>query len=224
MFKREERHGKFLGYSYQSGAVVFFFGSRFLPKISLSGYFPEWEFCFLKQVHGKAVVEADPDQAGDADAHHTTVKSRALVVQTADCVPILLASDSRVCAIHAGWKGAALNVVAEAKAAFAGDTVRFAALGPHILKSSFEVGRDVAAQLEKAAPAHAGDLVFPHADPGKAYFDLTELIRRQIHTTFGAQVQLLECLEDTMSSVQFHSYRRDGSTASRQYSFVVIKA
>jgi copper oxidase (laccase) domain-containing protein len=171
------------------------------------------------------VIEADPQTSLEADAHYTSIAGRALISQTADCVPILLSSKSKVCAIHSGWKSSAQNIIAHSKAAFGGEPVTLAAIGPHIMQSSFEVGRDVAAQLLAAAPQGTTeyDLFSMHDDPNKVHFDLTELIRRQLRAAFGPQIEILECLEDTKQSIQFHSFRRDRERAERQYSFVVIK-
>lgn len=225
MFKRKEHHGKFIGYELDRDGRYFFFGSRFLPRASIAGIFPQYEFSFLKQVHGQTVIEADPAQTIEADAQFTSKPGRALISQTADCVPVLLSSKSNVCAIHSGWKGCAQNIVGASKKIFEGDKPTIAAIGPHILQSSFEVGRDVAHQLLKADPSGGNEYDFfgMHEDPAKVYFDLTELVRRQIRAAFGQQIEILECLEDTKTSVQFHSFRRDREKAERQYSFVVIK-
>ncbi len=225
MFKRKERYGKFIGYSLERDGRLFFFGSRFLPRTSLAGTFPDFEFCFLKQVHGRAVVEADPARTLEADAHFTSQPMRALVSQTADCVPILLSSPSKVCAIHSGWKGTAQNIIAATREVFGSEKPTLAVIGPHILQASFEVGRDVAGQLMAAAPEGSSEYDFlgMHEDRAKVYFDLAELVRRQLRATFGQQIEILECLEDTKQSVQFHSFRRDRERAERQYSFVVIK-
>ena len=221
MFKREELHGKFIGYSLEKHGKLFFFGSRFLPRTQLSAVFPSYEFCFLKQVHGRAVVQADPAQTLEADAHFTDERNRALVSQSADCVPILLFSDNRICAIHSGWRGAAQNIVHASAEAFRGQRVLCAAIGPHIMKSSFEVGREVAAQLSGASPLGPQGLILPHPKADKAFFDLTELVRRQLRHAFGADLEIVECLEDTETSAQFHSFRRDRERAERQFSFVV---
>jgi copper oxidase (laccase) domain-containing protein len=137
-----------------------------------------------------------------------------LVVQSADCVPILLASKYQVCALHAGWRGVAQNIVAAAGPAFADDPVLFAAIGPHILAPSFEVGDDVAKKLTGAPPSASG----------KQYVDLSALVRAQLQQTFGAKIRIFECLHDTKTSVDFHSFRRDGAPAGRQYSFVVLNS
>src|SRR5262245_33420603 len=71
------------------------------------------------QVHGHAVVvrrqgDADGERASlpDADILISTDASIALAIQTADCVPLLLADrrTGAVGAAHAGWRGLAAGV------------------------------------------------------------------------------------------------------------------
>jgi hypothetical protein len=80
----------------------------------------------LKQVHGDGFVvdarETSPDQAAEleADGHCTREKGLALLIKTADCQPILFAAEdgSAVAALHAGWRGNAVNYPASGLKAF----------------------------------------------------------------------------------------------------------
>ena len=227
MFERDERNGRLMGYRLEHKNVVFYFGSRHLEKHNLYDICPEYEFAFLKQVHGAQVIEADPRHEKEADAHFSARVTRAPVVATADCVPLLLASKSRVCAVHAGWRGAAASIIKACAKALANDPVLYAAIGPHIGRDSFEVGRDVANQLMQAASSDvpASQLLGPtHADPGKVYFDLQALIRTQLQSAFGPSLTIFDCAVDTKTSADFCSYRREGPGAGRQYSFVVLNS
>lgn len=223
MFSREMHDGNFIGYKARAGNAEFFFGTKNLPKTELTNHFPDFKFAFLKQVHGNHVVEANADETFEADGHFTHQKNLALVSITADCVPILLAGHDKVCALHSGWRSTALNITKAAKIAAGG--FQFAAIGPHILMTSFEVGNDVAQQLLASAPAgtKANQLIYPHDDERKCYFDLTELVRLQLKDAFGDDLLILEALEDTKTSIHFASFRRDKDQAGRQYSFVVMK-
>jgi copper oxidase (laccase) domain-containing protein len=77
----------------------------------------------LRQVHGGHVHLADahvPTSAPpEADAAVSGERSRGLIVQVADCVPLLLAdrSSGRVAVAHAGWRGTAAGVSQAALAA-----------------------------------------------------------------------------------------------------------
>src|SRR5439155_11381805 len=74
----------------------------------------------LHQVHGASAVvlrrgdsTAPRDHApADADIIVSNDPSRALAIQTADCVPLLMADrrSGAVAAAHAGWRGLAAGV------------------------------------------------------------------------------------------------------------------
>ncbi len=69
----------------------------------------------LNQTHSDQVVYqgVDSNNLLASDAHFTDIKQNILCVSTADCVPIFLFNRSKkiVCAIHAGWKGVANEIV-----------------------------------------------------------------------------------------------------------------
>ena len=215
--------GKTIGHSCRIKNLLFFFGLGDTTEDVIRAHFPRATFAHLKQVHGSHVVEASPTGAPESDAHFTSKSALAPMIVTADCVPILLASNSRVAAVHAGWRGLAADVIGAAAAHF-DDDVTYAAIGPHLSRQSFEVGRDVAEQLRVATPDIISSPVFPHADPNKAYFDLTALARAQIHHAFGDQVRITEFTPDTLTSPEYHSYRRTGAGSGRNLSFVVRNA
>lgn len=113
----------------------------------------------LRQIHSDAIhVAAAPaastgstEDAPAGDALITKAPGLLLGVQTADCVPILLADTRRcvVAAIHAGWRGTLARIVVKALGRMRmefgtrpGDVV--AALGPAIGRCCYEVGPEVA--------------------------------------------------------------------------------
>jgi polyphenol oxidase len=117
------------------------------------------------QVHGASVVvrrrgEAASPGAGPlphADILISDDPSLVLAIQTADCVPLLMAdrATGAVAAAHAGWRGLASavpNVAVEAMTQAFGtrpaDLV--AAIGPSICAARYEVGADVREQFERA--------------------------------------------------------------------------
>jgi YfiH family protein len=114
---------------------------------------PKMTLVTLKQVHSDAihVITAAPAAPLSGDALITRTPGLLLAVQTADCVPILLA-DTRNCvvaAVHAGWRGTLARIVAKAVGRMQmefgtkpADVV--AAIGPSIGRCSFEVGPEVA--------------------------------------------------------------------------------
>src|SRR5262249_44963082 len=94
----------------------------------------------------------------EADILLTDQADVALAIQTADCVPLLLA-DRRlavVCAAHAGWRGLAAAVPRVAVETLRGEfgsqpTDLVAAIGPSICAARYEVGQDVLDRFTKGA-------------------------------------------------------------------------
>ncbi|TDI47567.1 MAG: peptidoglycan editing factor PgeF [Acidobacteria bacterium] len=117
----------------------------------------------LRQVHGNQVHTIPPgahrSQVPTADGAVTSRSDVILLLQTADCVPILLRDTTSgvVGVIHAGWRGALAGVVARTLEAMASlgaspSSIR-AAIGPAIGPCCFEVGEEVAAPFARLSPA-----------------------------------------------------------------------
>ena len=107
----------------------------------------------LRQIHSDIihVIEAAPRETLRGDAAITHVPGMLLSVQTADCVPILLADRKRriVAAVHAGWRGTlkrlAAKTVGRMQMVFGTQPADvIAALGPGIARCCYEVGPEVA--------------------------------------------------------------------------------
>ena len=118
----------------------------------------------LRQFHSDVIhVAAAPEaEAANADALITSSPGLLLGVQTADCVPILLADTKNhvVAAIHAGWRGTlsriAVKTLGRMRMEFgtrASDVV--AALGPAIGGGCYEVGPEVAQAFATQFPPAA---------------------------------------------------------------------
>ena len=172
----------------------------------------------MRQVHGATVLAARQGACGEGDALVTTEPGLALLVVTADCVPILVATDERVAAIHAGWRGLVGGVIAAALSEFADPGRATAWIGPAIGPCCYEVGEDVAGPVlalsspEVRAPGRRGR---PHLDLGLAAEIVLERcgvgeIRRLALCT-SCHPRLLE------------SYRRDGVAAGRNRSLIWLR-
>jgi YfiH family protein len=107
----------------------------------------------LRQFHSDVIrlFDAAPPEPCRGDASATDRPGLLLAVQTADCVPILLADTRRrvVAAVHAGWRGTLRRIVQKTVGRMRmeygtrpGDLI--AALGPAIGGCCYEVGTEVA--------------------------------------------------------------------------------
>jgi len=119
----------------------------------------------VRQIHSdiiRVVNSADTTQPVDApkaDALITNVPGFLLVVQAADCVPILLVDKKHraIAAIHSGWRGTLQRIAEKALGRMQMEYGTrpqdvIAALGPGIGPCCFEVGPEVAAQYAAKFP------------------------------------------------------------------------
>jgi len=184
---------------------------------------PYW----LRQVHGIGVADADlhawsPDIVADAAVSRTP--GRMLAILTADCLPVLFASDdgSEVAACHAGWRGLAAGMIEATLAAMRTPAGRVHAwIGPCICQAHFEVGEDVLATYAERNLCDA--VAFVPTRPGHALCDLPGLARRVleragVHEVSGGS----RCTYGAASL--FHSYRREGAHAGRIATLVGIRS
>jgi YfiH family protein len=127
----------------------------------------------LNQVHGDAIitVEKPLETPTKGDALVTQTPGLLLGIQTADCVPILLADTASpwIAAIHAGWKGAHLGIiektVAYLEAQGAHSRTLVAAIGPCIWQENYEVTAEFYEHFDPT-------FFKPSTQPQRWYFDL----------------------------------------------------
>ena len=112
------------------------------------------------------------------DGLWTTTPGLGLGVNTADCVPLLIAHKTRplVASLHAGWKGALAGIVENMIEALTAQGAKpqdlVAAIGPAIAQESYEVGGDVYDAFTSKYP-HAKDFFKQSpTSPQHMFFDL----------------------------------------------------
>ncbi len=107
---------------------------------------PVW----VNQVHSERVIEVTSPAVSpvSADGSYTRESGVVLAVFVADCLPIILASESgdEIAVLHAGWRGLASGIVAQGAARFSSPAT-YAWVGPGIGPCHYEVGSDVRRQF-----------------------------------------------------------------------------
>lgn len=182
------------------------FLSRFEGKF---GYRPK-KVAWMNQVHGKNIeyVDADAEEITvfpETDGIWTDQKGIMLITKTADCVPILLRSqsDGIIAALHCGWRGFFAGIIEE----FAmlcherGFKLKdFSAyLGPHLRIKNFEVQDDFVEQIPEDKKK------FLREKDGKKYFGITAGVIEALHSIGIKNVE--ESGIDTYTDPQYFSYR-----------------
>lgn len=170
-----------------------------------------WPLVTLRQIHSSIIhcVSSLPSTQLAGDGLITRTPELLLGIQTADCIPIILADRKReaVGVFHAGWRGTLSRIaekgVGEMQRWF-GTTARdlMAAIGPgiggccyhvgvevrHSFESQFEYAADLFHETRESDPVREKyPMLFlsarapGHSDlPGKIFLDLPQANRRQL--------------------------------------------
>jgi YfiH family protein len=188
----------------------------------------------LDQVHGSDVhlVGSTAHAATfprEGDALVTRSPGLALVIATADCVPVMLADrrGTTVAAVHAGWRGIAAGlpgkVVQRMSEAFQIQAGRFLAfIGPSISCQGYRVGEEVVQQVAAALPEEgmAGVL---HQETDGPHLDLEAAVRVQLMAAGLHEQSIFGGLPSTDGPEGlFHSHRQSGGTAGRMHSMIYL--
>jgi YfiH family protein len=205
-----------------------FFGktTATLEKIIIK--YPHYCFLRIRQTHSDICVTAS-DFVVEADSHLTSQKNTALLISTADCIPIMVycRQTNRVAAIHAGWRGAANQITVKTlfelmqTGSTAKDFIFY--FGPHILQSSFEISEDVFIMLS-ASQVGLEEGTYTKKEKNKFYVNLEKIVISQIISVVGNQPVIYSAGIDTKTDLDFNSYRRGKQNHERNLSFIVIKS
>ncbi|MBF6286563.1 peptidoglycan editing factor PgeF [Nocardia cyriacigeorgica] len=169
---------------------------------------------WMEQIHSRNVEIVDGPRSEPVpatDALVTTVPGLALVVVTADCVPILLSDDEAgvIAAVHAGRIGARIGIVPRVLDAMVSVGARIdrigAFLGPAASGRQYEVPAEMRADVERHLPGSATT-----TERGTPGLDLRAGLRRQLTTAgVGAVAVDPRC---TIEDTTLFSHRRGAPT------------
>ena len=183
----------------------------FLKKLGATSGRRLWPLVSLRQIHSDLIyrVDALPEQLLAGDGLVTDTPGLLVAVQTADCLPVILADPKRraIGVFHAGWRGTVKRIVekgvGEMRKEFGSDPRNLvAAIGPGIRGCCYDVGEEVRTKFDAQFAYGAGlfrevkesdpvrekyPLLFltarapGHSElPIKLFLDLVEANRRQL--------------------------------------------
>lgn len=181
----------------------------------------------LNQIHSTIVNIVDNDYQNklDGDAMITNLKNIALVIRTADCIPIILydAKKQVLGVVHSGWKGTLNSIVKEAIkkmiTIYQVDIKDIKAyLYPSIRKCHFEVDEDVYNEFKDKIK----DIdKYTLKKNNKYYIDLQSIVINDLQDSGITSIEdaniCTYCHHD-----KYHSYRYN-HTDQRNYLIAMIK-
>lgn len=205
----------------------------------------------LKQVHGAEIVDlrgnfdssdlANSDflscalnhpeaDAWIADLSMLPLQQCALGIETADCTPVLISVvQSKVVALcHCGWRSAVLDLLPKVLRRLllnaSAQNIEIA-IGPAASGRCYEVGDEVATQIEQAWQRTNSSLqscraILKHSDA--IYADISTLLFQQAVALGIPEENIGKSSHCTISDERYFSYRRDQKNPGRQVSFMEL--
>ena len=197
----------------------------------------------VRQVHGDGVLTVDEslvsregfpsvllDERYEYDGLITNLPNLALVVSTADCLPILIHDPIRraVAAVHAGWRSTARGIAARAietmTAAYGthAEDCRVA-IGPGIRQCCYEVDAAVTDAMMGALPTWGNHAVA--TQPGHFHLDLAG-VNRAILMGAGVRPDRIADLKlcTACRTDLFFSHRAEKPRTGRMMNLVLLRA
>ena len=177
------------------------------------------------------LMDIDKQEAAleGVDALVTSLKGVVIGVNTADCVPIVLADDQAgiIAVAHAGWRGTVGRIagaVVEEMCRQGACAHRIqAAMGPSICQECFEVGDEVVEAFAKAK-FQLDDIVERNASTGKAHIDLRAANRAVLVAAGVPEGQItMSCHCSRCEHDRFFSARRLGINSGRTFTGIYMK-
>lgn len=201
------------------------FFSKKIPKNQVRSLFPE--VYFPKQIHSDKILlieKASSFKPGDAVL--TLAKNLTIGIQTADCLPILIADKSQniVGVVHAGWRGTFSEILKKTLEKIFSFGFKpkdiLLAIGPHIQASCYEVKED----LIECLPSPFKSPPFLQKKGHTFYLNLS-LINFYQAKIFGIpedniwiSSECTHCLKE-----KYHSFRREKNYNFTQISLITLK-
>ncbi len=185
------------------------------------------EMMNIRQVHGNHILVIDENYQSltrslpEADGLVTNLPGKALMVRTADCLPVFIYDpfNEVIGMVHAGWQSTQKKIVentiqimrkyfqsqpADIKAAF----------GPGIRSCCCQVTEEFSEYFPKEIERRDGHL----------YFDLPRANQNQLLEAGLSRENILDDLGCTCCNKKYFSYRREGEQAGRMLSLMMLKS
>jgi hypothetical protein len=185
------------------------------------------EITTAKQVHSANISIVNENQTfyDNTDSLISNVENSLLLMNFADCVPIILYSKKNNLAsiVHAGWRGTAQEILRKTVEKIINEFSinpkdLTALIGPSIGKCCFETDEDVFEQLIKDKSNKN-----LYEQVGKKYFiDLKQLNYLQLKQIGVSEIDICDYCTCCMSDI-FFSYRKENGVTARHSAVIKIR-
>jgi YfiH family protein len=225
-----------LGFEWLTEDIYLLFGNQNLNRSTYKSDIEtrmsaKLNFHYVNQVHGDGIqiIEHAKAQPEEADAMLSNLNKSALVIKTADCLPIFIfdKKQKKIAAIHAGWRGVLNDICLKAIRLM--DSASFEDLdifiGPHIHSQSFQVQEDLIKLFKSKFPFIKEPTHFVKDLDNEAHYfmNLERILKDRLFHECKQALNIQSLAIDTFTNDSFHSYRRDKEAAGRNLSLIFLR-
>ena len=186
----------------------------------------EGSACAFSQVHGTRVLTGTPSWfEEEADAVVSNTPGLALIISTADCLPVLFYDPvmGAVGAAHCGWRGTVKGIAAatlQKLTEYGSDPADLrVAFGPAISRPSYQVGAEVVTDFQRAGFPES---VYEPDGSGRFLLDVAAANRWSLLRLGVKPEHVWESgLCTTADPERFFSHRRDRGRTGRHWAVIV---
>lgn len=184
----------------------------------------------VKQTHSDNinVVEPEINFYDNCDSLITDNENSALILNFADCVPIILydSQNNAASIVHAGWRGTANEIVKKTVLKMVetfNSKPEFikAAIGPSIGKCCFATEKDAFDKLIKKEKSNSSNAHNYDEKEKKYHIDLKLLNKIQLLDTGLVEIDICDYCTSCMSDI-FFSYRKESGKTARHSAIIKL--
>lgn len=191
---------------------------------SLRAKFPELRFCSAKQTHSTNIQIIDFDkefhQIENCDGLVTSLRQTAIIIRTADCLPIFLFNDQQIALLHAGHRGILNNIIRNWHENFLHESTHLI-LGDHIKHCCFQVHSDVYDRFFNIKELSSGAI--RSINKKQWTISLSEILKNQWNQLNLGNERFFDFSNCTCCNIFNHSYRRSGGSLQQRLGHVIFK-
>ena len=191
---------------------------------SLRKVFPRLNFVSADQIHSNKVSsvksQAEFEQKENCDGLVTEETNTALIIRTADCIPVFIFNQKSIGLLHAGHKGIHTNILKSWNNDSSDDLSQLI-VGDHIKSCCFKVRQDVEKLFRDLTQFNQNSIV--KVNPKQWSISLVKLLRNQWNRMERSVEHFFDFSNCTCCNENIHSYRRSGTSLIERTGHVIFK-
>lgn len=191
---------------------------------SLRSTYPDLSFCSAEQIHSNNIetvkIKSEFNQMPNCDGLITSLSNIALIIRTADCMPIFIFDENHIAILHAGHRGIYENII-QRWYSMRGSMDSQLVLGDHIKHCCFKVHEDLYSRFKDLPYLAPNTIRSVNSDQWSISLVAT-VLSQWIQLGLNRE-QFFDFSTCTCCNAFTHSYRRSGGKLHERLGHLIFK-